>query len=109
MQTTSHNMTENNAPNDSPTTRRGPQPWVSDDDLVAIVREQTTERPVTITGDVTEATPYDYTTVIGRLHELVEDGRINRLSTGHGFVWWPADDEQTDEHTTDAEPETPQQ
>lgn len=107
MQSASLNMSNNDPPDDQPT-RHGPKPWLSDDELVSIVHEQTTERPITTTGEVTEVTPYDYTTVIARLHKLVEGGRINRHSTGHGYVWWPAEDEQTDEDEHTTEPETPQ-
>ncbi len=74
--------------------KRGPRPWVTDEELTQIVRDQTADRPVTTATNVAEATVLTYQTILDRLHDLEDEGHVESLSTGNGIVWWA--DEQSD-------------
>lgn len=65
----------------------GPNPTVSDEELLAIFRE--TDDPVLSTAEVAEMVPLQRRSVYARLAPLRDEGRLaSKQIGGRNTVWW---------------------
>lgn len=70
----------------------GPKPSVTDDDLLALFRES--DDPVLSTAEVAEQVSLARRSVYDRLVSLREDGRLaGKQIGGRNTVWWIPEDE----------------
>ncbi len=78
------------------TSKPGPHPRVSDEEILATLREA--DSPVLSTADVAESLPIARRTTLNRLKQLRERGLVDSHAVGgRNTVWWaenisPADD-----------------
>lgn len=71
--------------------RRGPEPEVSDEELISAIRG--TPYPVAATKDVSEQVSISSTAVRKRLNKLAERDRIGRRKLGgNAVVYWLPED-----------------
>jgi DNA-binding Lrp family transcriptional regulator len=68
----------------------GPHPRVSDEEILAVLREA--DSPVLSTADLAESLPIARRTTLNRLKQLRERGVIDSYAVGgRNTVWWATD------------------
>jgi predicted transcriptional regulator len=75
----------------SDNSKPGPKPSVTDDELIALLRE--VDDPVLSTAEVTERVSLSRRSVYDRLASLRDDGKLNgKQIGGKNTVWWIPDE-----------------
>jgi DNA-binding Lrp family transcriptional regulator len=72
------------------TSKPGPHPRVSDEEILAVLREA--DSPVLSTADLAESLPIARRTALNRLKQLRERGVVESYTVGgRNTVWWATD------------------